>query len=110
MNYLLNEFSITTDKILEEMQNQEYDQVNFSLDNRKEIINKINEIDYNRDEFTRVSLSLNLAEKEKCLDKALKERFQEKRDVLKRISEAKHANQEYHKAYSVESIFISKKI
>lgn len=110
LNDLLNEFSIATGKIIEELKNEEYDQVNLNLDNREEIINKIKRIDYDRVEFNKISLSLNLEEKEKELVKSTGNRIKEKRDALSRISEAKFANSEYKKAYSVESIFINKKI
>jgi hypothetical protein len=110
INDLLNEFSKTTEKIIEELENEKYDQVNLSLDNREEIINKIKNLDYDKDELNRISLSLNLAEKEKEMDKAMRSRFKEKRDALNRISEAKYVNSKYKKAYSVQSIFINKKI
>jgi len=110
INDLLNKFSKITEKIIEELKNEEYDQVNLSLDNREEIIYKIKRIDYDRDEFNKISLSLNLIEKEKNLGRALKNRLSEKRDCLNKMSEAKYVSSEYKKAYSVESIFINKKI
>jgi len=110
LNNLLNEFSKITDKVIENLENEEYDQVNLSLENREKIIDEIKNIDYTKEEFGSISVSLNLEEKEKKLSTALKGRFNEKKEVLGRISKAKHANSEYKKAYSVESIFISKKI
>lgn len=110
LNELLNEFSRLTDKILEELPNQEYDQVNLSLDHREEIINQIKEIKYDRAEFNKISLLLNLEKEEIKLNKALKEKFTEKKDALDRISKAKHVSKEYRKVYSVDSIFINKKI
>lgn len=110
LNELLNEYSKITDKILSELKNEEYDQVNLSLENRKKIIGKIEKINYDRDEFKRIGSLLNLEEKEKELNNALEEKLIEKKDALGRISKAKHVNKEYKKAYSVDSIFINKKI
>lgn len=110
LNNLLNKFSEITDKVIENLENEEYDQVNLSLENREKIINEIKNIDYAIEEFKSISLSLNLEEKEKKLNSALEEKFNEKKEVLDRISKAKHANSEYKKAYSVDSIFINKKI
>lgn len=110
LNNLLNEFSKITDKVIENLENEEYDQVNLNLENREKIINEIKNIDYTIEKFKSISLSLNLEEKEKKLNTALEGRLNEKKVALTRISKAKHANSEYKKAYSVESIFISKKI
>lgn len=110
LNNLLNEFSEITDKVIENLENEEYDQVNLSLENREKIINEIKNIDYTIEEFKSISLSLNLEEKEKKLNSALEEKINEKKEVLGRISKAKHVSKEYRKVYSVDSIFINKKI
>lgn len=110
INQLFNEFAELTDLIIKELENEKLDLVNLNLDKREEIINKIKNLEYTKEKFKSISISLNLEEKEKKLNAALKGRFNEKKQVLARISKAKHANSEYKKAYSVESIFINKKI
>ena len=110
LNSLLNEYSKITDKILKELHNEEYDKVNISLENREEIINEIRKISYDSNELKGISVSLNLKERENDLIKALKGRINEKIAALSKISEIKYANSEYKKAYTVESIFINKKI
>lgn len=107
---LLLNFKEETNKIIESLKKENFDEVNERLDNRDKIIKKIEKLKKDKEEFTEIALSIDIKPLDDMLNAILKEKLEKSKVALMEIKEGKNALKSYENISSPDSIFIRKKI
>jgi len=106
----LGKFRELTGKIISSLENDDYDVLDELLDSRGEIIEYIDTLEYNKEEFREISKEIGLAELEEKLNKSFSTKRIEIKDNLDKLNKGSNVNRMYNKKLNVESIFLNKKL
>lgn len=102
-----NEISI---KLIESLENQDYDSLEVQLNNRERIIEEINRLSFDPVEFKFISDEFRILETENKLNKLFVENRQKLRAEIDKLNSSKRANNNYQRSYNSDSLFFNKKI
>lgn len=106
----LDKFKITTTNIINALYTEKYDDLKLLFDARQMIIDEINELKYDKNEFIFISDKLKIRE----LNKELNRVFILKKDHLKnemiKLNERKNVNNNYRNRYGSKAFFFSKEV
>ncbi|MPN56083.1 hypothetical protein SDC9_203769 [bioreactor metagenome] len=110
LRYFLQEFREKTIEIINLLENEEYDKMDEALSEREEIINSIREINTENDIFKGLCVNLKIIPLEQKLNSMLNLKKVEIQQELNKINNKTSANKNYNKAFSVDSLYLSKKV
>lgn len=104
---LLTEYKNISIEVLETVELKDYDKLNDLLDERNEIIIKIDKL--NKKDTLDIIKSLGILELEKQIEFKLKATQNELKKEIKKIKEQKKLNNIYNQKEQVDSLFVYKK-
>ena len=103
LNELFNQYKQLTDCMLESI--DDIDEVQVLISEREKLINKINEIKYDKDDFTKIVQKLNLIESEDKLLKKIKEEKSKTKQALDNVQKLKRAQEIYNREEGIPVYF-----
>lgn len=110
LNEVLLQYKNLTLEIISCLESESYDNLEGLLNNRQNLIDIINTMDYSRDEFKTVCEDIGLQALQKKLDNLYYQKLKSAREGLKRAISGRQAYQSYGKTSQVDSIYFNKKI
>ncbi|MEW9093538.1 MAG: flagellar protein FliT [Clostridiaceae bacterium] len=105
----LVKFNKLTLEIIKDIKEGNIDSIDFLMDNRQEIIDSIENIDYSKDEFIEICTELKLIQNNNELEKLIKAKKEELRNEMGELKISRKANSGYNYRNS-NGIIFSKKI
>lgn len=106
----LIEFKELTEKLIGNLKEEQFDNVENFFNKRQKIIKQLSEINYSKEEFIQLSKELNIMELDNTLGKLINEKQTEIKEELTKIKTQKKANKQYNKGFYNNSNVLSKKI
>lgn len=109
----LKNFRDITLDLINCLEADKYDEITNLLNQRQEIIDNINSLNYKSEEFIEISNMLDIKDLEERLKNIMKDKYKKTRDQLKSAVEGKNIRANYMKSIKesyVDSIFLSRKI
>lgn len=103
LNELFNQYKQLTDCMLESI--DDIDEVQVLISEREKLINKINEIKYDKDDFKKIVQKLNLIESEDKLLKKIKEEKSKTKQALDNVQKLKRAQEIYNREEGIPVYF-----
>lgn len=110
LNQLLIKFNDVTKKMIDELENENYEASDVLLDERQDIIEKINSIKYTKEEFKEIACELKLLSYESKVEVLMNEKKCKEKENLNRLSKIKRATNTYNKGFSSVPFYVSKKV
>lgn len=106
----IKEYKNITEKVKDSLVNEQYEQISDLLNQRAEIINNIDKLNYKKDEFISIAEGMKLLDLDKEMNALLSEKKDEFEDKYMSIRKNKTAANKYRKKFNVNPFYISKKI
>lgn len=106
----LENFKIITLKLIEELEKDNFDELDSLLNLRQLEIDKMDNINYTKEEFKKLCMEYKILALQERLTKLMNQKRMEVRNEIDKLSEAKSANKSYNKRFSIDSIYFNKKI
>lgn len=103
LNELFNQYKQLTDCMLEIV--DDIDEVQVLISEREKLINKINEIKYDKDDLKEIVQKLNLIESENKLFKKIKEEKLKTKRALDNVQKLKRAQEIYNREEGIPVYF-----
>ena len=103
LNELFNQYKQLTDCMLESI--DDIDEVQVLISEREKLINKINEIKYDKYDFKKIVQKLNLIESEDKLLKKIKEEKSKTKQALDNVQKLKRAQEIYNREEGIPVYF-----
>lgn len=103
LNELFNQYKQLTDCMLEIV--DDIDEVQVLISEREKLINKINEIKYDKDDLKEIVQKLNLIESEDKLLKKIKEEKSKTKQALDNVQKLKRAQEIYNREEGIPVYF-----
>jgi len=110
LKVLLSQYRELTEKINLSLENDNYDKLDELLNKRGELIEYIDRLKYSQNEFIKISEEIGLAILEEKLNIAFINKRIELKNNLNKLNKGSNVNKTYNKKYSVDSIFLNKKL
>ncbi|MPN01320.1 hypothetical protein SDC9_148529 [bioreactor metagenome] len=110
LKYYLQQFREKTIEIINLLEHEEYDKLDEALNKREEIIKSITQIHSDSDVFKGLCVNLKIIPLEQKLNSILNSKKSEIQKELNKISNKTSANKNYNKSFSVDSLYLSKKV
>jgi hypothetical protein len=104
------QYKETSIKLIEALNNEEYDKLNILLDDRQKLIELLKNYNYTSKEFKDICEELDILYIQRELEEKMKNRMNDAKEELKKIHANKSINKNYNKVQYVDSIFFNKKI
>jgi hypothetical protein len=111
-NYLkmeLKKFNEITLELVASLEKEAYDALDELFMKRQEIINSIDKLSYEQEEFVAICKELQIAELDAQLNGLMKEKKDKVRANMDSLAERKTANKSYSTKFAVDSIYFNKK-
>lgn len=99
-----------TIKLIELLENEEYDSLDYLINDRQKLIENMKKINYTKDQFKHICENFKMLIIEQKLNSLMNEKKATIKSELNKISISKNANKTYKRGYAVDSIFFNKKI
>lgn len=110
INEYLEKFRDITRDLINKIKEENYDVADNLMEQRQNIIDNIDKLNYSKEEFVNICNELKLLEYNEELEKVIKEkRVQIKQEMTKIVSN-RSANSSYNKKFYNNSVIFSKKI
>lgn len=106
----LEDFKEVTLKLIEKVENDEFEKLDELLEKRQEIIVRIDKLQYSQEEFRNIAESIDILPLQKKLLDLMNIKKIKLRNEMDKISEIKNANKSYQSKSSLDSVYFSKKI
>lgn len=106
----LMEFRDKTIELIAILESDNYDSLEETLNVREKVIEAINLITYDNKVFKELCLSLKILPLQQKLQLIMNQKKSILQEDINRISSNASANKSYNKAFSVDSLYLSKKI
>jgi len=106
----LTKYRDTTIELIKAVENENYDILDNYIDQRREIINSIEKLNFTKEEFIIVCNELKILFFQNNLNKLMNEKKLKVKRQLESINDTKNLQSSYNKKFSVDSIFFNKKI
>lgn len=106
----LEEYKNITLKLILSLEKDDIDSLTTLLNKRDDLINKLKSISYESLDFKEVCSRLDILPLEQKLTTITRKKMDYIRGEIERLGENKTANKSYNKKFSVDSIYLSKKI
>lgn len=106
----LEVYNSDTLKLIESLEKEDYDSLEYLLNKRQQTINNISKLDYTKQEFSQIAEELNILENQKRLSDLMTRKRDEVKEELNKISNAKNANNMYNKRLYNNSMVFNKTI
>ena len=106
----LSEFKNGTLDLIKSVEDEDYDSLEKKFNERQEIINKIEKLTYQKDEFIRICQELQIPDLNQKLDCLMHDRKNKIKNEMTNLVKKKNANNSYTKKMSVDPLFFNKKI
>jgi len=110
LKLLLKDFKALTVKLIAELENNLYDNLEEILHKRQEIIIEINKINYTSDIFKELCVNMNVIQLEHKATMLMNDKKNILKKELSQVEGSKTANKNYNKRFSVDSLYFNKKI
>lgn len=110
LKYYLSQFREKTIELINLLEKEEYDKLDDVLNSREKIIKHIRGIGSDSDVFKELCVSLKIIPLEQKLNSILNLKKSKIQKELNKISNKTSANKTYNKSFSVDSLYLSKKI
>lgn len=110
INEYLKRFKDITIDLINKINEENYDVVDDLMEQRQNIINDMNKLDYSKDEFVNICNELKLLEYNEELEKVIKEKRTHIKQELTKVVSSRSANTSYNKKFYNNSAIFSKKI
>lgn len=110
LDSMLIEYKNKTLEIIENVKTEKFDLIEKNFYERQQIIQKINSINYSKEEFLLISEELDLLKVEEKINKIMNEKRDKLKAEIESFLKVKNANSSYKKSSYVDSIFLNKKI
>lgn len=106
----LIKFKVLTEKLMENLKEEQFNNIESFFNERQEIINYISKGNYSKEEFIALNKELNIMELDNALGKLINEKQTEVKEELIKIKTQRNANKQYNKGFYNNSNVLSKKI
>ena len=106
----LTDYRAITIKLIESLENDDYDSLEGLINQRQKLINTMSDMDYSKDEFKTQCSKLEIVMLQHKLDSLMVNKRNNLRQEMDNLSAAKNANRNYTKGFNVDSFFFNKKI
>lgn len=106
----LNEYKNITIKLIDEIEREEYDNLDKLLSKRQDLINDIEKLKYTKEDFLKLCKEFDILVLQQKLIKLTNEKKANLRHNIDNLSASQTANKSYGKRYAVDSVFFNKKI
>ncbi|MEA4826421.1 MAG: flagellar protein FliT [Clostridium sp.] len=106
----LKDFKEVTLKLIEKVENDEFEKLDELLEKRQEIIVRIDKLQYSQEEFRNIAESIDILPLQKKLLDLMNIKKIKLRNEMDKILEIKNANRSYQSRNSLDSVYFSKKI
>lgn len=110
LKYYLMEFRDKTIELIGILENEDYSKLEEVLNLREKIILEINLIHYNTEVFKMVCNNLKMIQLQQTLQLLMNKKKCKIQEELNRIADKTNANKNYNKAFSADSLYLSKKV
>lgn len=110
LKYYLSQFRGKTIELINFLEKEEYDKLDEVLNDREEIINLIAEISSEKGIFRGLCANMKIIPLEQKLNSMLNLKKSDIQKELSKISNKTSANKNYNKSFSVDSLYLSKKV
>lgn len=106
----LVKFKLLTEKLIENLEEGKFDDIENLFNERQEIINQLSKVNYSKKEFIELSKELNIMELDNTLGNLINEKQAQIKEELTKIKTQRNANRQYNKGFYNNSNVLSKKI
>lgn len=107
---LLTQFKEGTIGLIKSLENEDYFSLESQLDERQEIINRIDELTYSKNEFEKICRELQIMDLTSKLNGLMLAKRTKIKVEIANFAKQKTANNSYRKSGNVDSLFFNKKI
>jgi len=107
---VLNQYTAITIKLIDSLENDDYDSLEGLINERQKLINTMSNMDYSKDEFKAQCNKLEIVMLQHKLDSLMVNKRSILRKEMDNLSASKNANRNYTKGFNVDSFFFNKKI
>jgi hypothetical protein len=110
LNKYLENFKDITVELTNKLKEEDYDAVDSLMEQRQNIIDNIDKLNYRKQDFTNICKELSLLEYNEELEKTIKEKRAVIKEELSKLVINKSANSSYNRKFYSNSVIFSKKI
>lgn len=107
---IMNNFKELTLMLITSVENEEYDRLDFLINERQKLIDKMELLNYTREEFKEVCIGLQILPLQQKLTTIMNSSKNKIRNELDKMATSKTANKNYNKGFKVDAIFFNKQI
>lgn len=107
---ILNEYRDLTLEMITSIENEEYNNADVLIEKRKQIIDCLQNLNYNQQQFKAASDELKLLLLEQKLAKLIGDKRIKLKAELNKISNSKKAQKSYNKKFATNSVYFNKEI
>lgn len=110
INEYLERFKDITIDLINKVKEEDYDAADNLMEQRQNIIDNIDKLNYSKEKFINICKELKLLEYNEELEKVIKEKRAQIKQEMTKIVSNRSANSSYNKKFYNNSVIFSKKI
>lgn len=110
LRFFLNQFNDQTVKLINMVEDEDYDNLDKALSLREETINIINSMKYDGEVFRSLCIDLKVVQLQQKLQNLMNHKKLKIQNEINTINDKNIANKKYNKSFNVDSLYLSKKI
>jgi hypothetical protein len=107
---IMYKFKELTLMLINSVENEEYDNLDFLINERQKLIDKMELLDYTKEEFKDTCIELQILPLQQKLTTLINNSKSKIRSELDNMATSKTANRNYNKGFRVDAVFFNKQI